>query len=48
LSELSQILAELRHEAREKGLDTMSPKEINRAVAAARRDIREGSKRSAG
>jgi hypothetical protein len=42
---LAQIVAELRKEATEKGLDAMPKKEINRAVAAARRDLRKISKR---
>ena len=32
--ELTQVVAELRQEAKEKGLDTLPTKEINRAVAA--------------
>lgn len=42
--ELAQVAAELRQEAKEKGLDNMPMKEINRAVAAARRDIRKTGK----
>jgi len=34
--ELAHVLAELRQEAKDKGLNTMSTKEINRAVAKAR------------
>lgn len=45
LRELGQVVAEIRQEAKEKGIDTMSMKEINRAVAAARRDLRKTSKR---
>ena len=45
--ELTQIVAELRQEAREKGLDTMPVKEIKRAVATARRDLKKTSKRPA-
>ena len=44
--DLAQVVAELRQEAKEKGLDTMPMKEINRAVAAARRDQKKTSKRS--
>lgn len=43
--ELAQVVAELRREAKEKGLDTMSMKEISRAVAGARRDLKKNSKR---
>lgn len=35
--DLAQIVAELRREAQEKGLDTLPAKEIDRAVANARR-----------
>jgi AbrB family looped-hinge helix DNA binding protein len=42
--ELTQVVAELRQEANEKGLDTMPMKEINRAVAAARRDLKKSTK----
>ncbi len=45
--ELSQVLAELRQEAKEKGIDKMSKREINTAVSAARRDLRKSSKRPA-
>ena len=44
LRELTQVVAELRQEAEQKGLDNMPMKEINRAVAAARRDMRKTSK----
>lgn len=37
LRELAQTVAELRQEAKEKGLDKMPMREINAAVAAARR-----------
>jgi hypothetical protein len=40
-------VAEIRQEAKEKGLDTMTMKEINRAVASARRDLRKTGKRPA-
>lgn len=43
--ELAQVVAAIRQEAKEKGLDTMPMKEINRAVAAARRDLRKTGKR---
>lgn len=36
--ELAQVVAELRQEAKEKGLSALSKKEISRAVASARRD----------
>ena len=42
--DLAQVVAELRQESKEKGLDTMSKAEINRAVAAARRDLKKSSK----
>jgi antitoxin component of MazEF toxin-antitoxin module len=45
--ELSQIVAEIRQEAKEKGLDKMSKREINAAVAAARRDSKKTSKQPA-
>ena len=45
-SELRQVVAELRQEAKEKGVDKMSTAEINRAVAAARRDLKKTSKTS--
>lgn len=45
--ELAQVVSEIRKEAKEKGLDIMPKKEINRAVAAARRDLKKTSKRSA-
>jgi AbrB family looped-hinge helix DNA binding protein len=43
--ELAQVVAEIRQEAKEKGLDTMSMREINAAVAAARRDMKKNIKR---
>ena len=46
--DLAQVVDELRQEAKAKGLDTMSMKEINRAVSAARRDpVKKTSKRPA-
>ena len=45
--ELAQVVSEIRQEAKEKGLDSMPMKEINRAVAAARRDLKKTSKRPA-
>jgi antitoxin component of MazEF toxin-antitoxin module len=45
--DLAQVVSELRQEAKEKGLDTMSKKEIGRAVAATRRDLKKNSKRPA-
>ena len=47
LRDLAQIVTELRQEAKEKGLDAMPMKEINRAVAAARRDLKKNTKRPA-
>jgi AbrB family looped-hinge helix DNA binding protein len=45
--DLAHVVAELRQESKEKGLDTMPMKEINRAVAAARRDMKKTKKRLA-
>jgi hypothetical protein len=45
LKQLAQVVAELRQEAKEKGLDKMSKREINAAVAAARRDLKKSSNR---
>jgi AbrB family looped-hinge helix DNA binding protein len=45
LRQLAQVVAELRQEAKAKGLDKIPKREINAAVAAARRDLRESSKR---
>jgi bifunctional DNA-binding transcriptional regulator/antitoxin component of YhaV-PrlF toxin-antitoxin module len=47
LRELGQAVNELRQEAKQKGLDKMPMSEINRAVAAARRDLKKTSKRPA-
>ena len=41
LRELAVAVAELRQEAKEKGLDKMPMSEINRAVAAMRRDLKK-------
>jgi len=45
--ELAVAVAELRQDAKEKGLDKMPMSEINRAVAAARRDLKKNSKHPA-
>ena len=45
LKELAVAVAELRQDAKEKGLDKMPMSEINRAVAAARRDLKKTTKR---
>lgn len=45
LKELAAAVAELRQEAKDKGIDKMPMSEINRAVAAARRDLRKTTKR---
>jgi hypothetical protein len=47
--ELAQVVAEIRQEAKEKGLDKMPMSEINAAVAAARAALRkkDAKKRSA-
>ena len=44
LLDLARVVAEIRQEAREKGLDKMPAREINRAVVAARRDLKKKSK----
>jgi AbrB family looped-hinge helix DNA binding protein len=41
--ELRGVVAEIRQEAKEKGIDKMSKADINRAVAAARRDIKKAA-----
>jgi AbrB family looped-hinge helix DNA binding protein len=45
MRELAQVVTELRQEAKEKGIDKMPMSEINRAVAAARRDLKKNTKR---
>jgi AbrB family looped-hinge helix DNA binding protein len=47
LRELAKTVDEIRQEAKEKGLDKMSKREINAAVAWARRDLKKTSKRPA-
>jgi len=44
LKELAVAVAELRQDAKEKGIDKMSKREINAAVAWARRDLRKTGK----
>ena len=39
--ELAQVVAEIRQEAKEKGIDKMSKREIDAAVAWARRDLKK-------
>jgi len=39
--ELAKVIAEIRQEAKEKGIDKMSKREINAAVAWARRDLKK-------
>ncbi|MGO9262078.1 MAG: hypothetical protein ACLQU1_38130 [Bryobacteraceae bacterium] len=46
LKELAATVAELRQEAKAKGLDTMAAREISAAGAAARRSRHKTSKRS--
>ncbi len=46
LRDLAQAVAELRQDAKQKGLDKMPLSEINRAVASARRDLKKTSKRT--
>ena len=43
--ELAQIVAEIRQEAKEKGINKMPMTEIRAAVTAARRDLKKNSKR---
>jgi AbrB family looped-hinge helix DNA binding protein len=45
LQELARNVAEIRREAKEKGIDKMSMREINAAVASARRAQKKTSKR---
>ena len=47
LHELATAVAELRQDAKEKGVDKMPMSEINRAVAAVRRDLKKSSKQPA-
>jgi len=45
--ELADVVAEIRQEAKQKNIDTIPMREINRAVAAARRDLKKANKRPA-
>src|SRR4051812_20641614 len=45
LKELAAAVAELRQDAKAKGIDKMPMSEINRAVASARRDLKKSNKR---
>ncbi len=45
--DLREVVSELRQEAKAKGIDKMSKAEINRAVAAARRDLKKAANHSA-
>jgi bifunctional DNA-binding transcriptional regulator/antitoxin component of YhaV-PrlF toxin-antitoxin module len=47
LRELAAAVDQLRQDAKDKGIDRMSMAEINRAVAAARRDLRKRGSRPA-
>jgi AbrB family looped-hinge helix DNA binding protein len=47
LSELAQTVAELRQEAKQKGLNKMPKREINAAVASARRGLEKTAKQPA-
>jgi len=47
LQDLAQVVAEIRQETREKGLDKMPAREIRQAVDAARRDLKKKSKHPA-
>ena len=44
---MAQVVAEIRQEAKEKGLDKMPMSEINRAVAAVRRGLKKTGKQTA-
>lgn len=44
LGRLRKVVSELREESKQKGLDKITSKEINRAVTAAKRDLRNTSK----
>ncbi len=46
MRDLAQVVAEIRQEAQEKGIDKMTKREINAAVAAARRDLRANGRHS--
>ena len=45
--QLAEIVAGIRHEAKGKGLDALPLKEIDRAVAGARRDLKKSIKQPA-
>jgi len=45
--ELADVVAEIRQEAKQKNIETIPMREINRAVAAARRDLKKANKRPA-
>ena len=45
LHKLAAAVDELRQDAKDKGIDKMTKAQINRAVAAARRDLKNNSKR---
>ena len=47
MRELAQVVTEIRQEAKEKGIDKMSKRELNAAVTAARRDLKKSGKRPA-
>ena len=47
LQELARVVAELRQEAKDKGIDTMPMSEIRAAVDAMRRDLKKTAKRPA-
>jgi antitoxin component of MazEF toxin-antitoxin module len=46
LRDLAQVVAEIRQEAKEKGIDKMPMREIRAAVSAVRRDQRKNRSRS--
>jgi AbrB family looped-hinge helix DNA binding protein len=46
LKELAAAIADLRQDAKEKGIDKMTKRQINAAVEWARRDLRKNSKRA--
>jgi len=47
LRELAKVVAEIRQEAEEKGIDKVPMSEIRAAVTAMRRDLKKGGKRPA-
>jgi hypothetical protein len=46
LRQLAEVIADLRLESKEKGLDKMSKRDINAAVAATRKGLKNSSNRA--